>query len=136
MTQVKFCGLTRAEDVREAERLGAGYVGMIMTESARRVTPERARELLSSLTSERVKRVGVFGDEPAAEVIDAARTAGVDIVQWHGAASLDEDLQRIRRELNVEIWRVVRVGPQSVRRIRSAFEGPDGVLLDTFVKGA
>jgi phosphoribosylanthranilate isomerase len=36
----------------------------------------------------------------------------------------------------VEIWRVIRIGPSGLRRHRSAFNGTDGVLLDTFVKGA
>ena len=136
MTEVKFCGMTRVEDVREAARLGASYVGAIMTDSARRVAPERARELFASLEGAPVRRVGVFGDEPAAEVIHACRTAGVDVVQWHGAAALESDFERIRRELGVQLWRVIRVGPSGLRRQRLTFTESDGVLLDTFVKGA
>ena len=115
VAEVKFCGLTREEDVREAVRLGASYVGAIMTESARRVTPERAKELFAQRGEAPVRRVGVFGDEPAAEVIHAARTAGVDVVQLHGAAALESDFDRIRRELGVELWRVIRVGPTGLR---------------------
>jgi len=136
VTDVKFCGMTRAEDVREAARLGAAYVGAIMTESARRVAPERAHELFAALEGSTVKRVGVFGDEPVAEVIHACRIAGVDVVQWHGAAALESEFERLKRELGVELWRVVRVGPSGLRRHRSAFDGTDGILLDTFVKGA
>lgn len=128
--------MTRVEDVQEAARLGASYVGAIMTESARRVAPERAKELFASLNGAPIKRVGVFGDEPAAEVIHACRTAGVDIVQWHGAAALESDFERIRRELGVQLWRVIRVGPSGLRRQRLDFNHSDGVLLDTFVKGA
>lgn len=136
MTEVKFCGMTREEDVREAARLGAAYVGAIMTESARRVAPERARELFARFEGTTVKRVGVFGDEPVAEVIHACRTAGVDVVQWHGAAALESEFERLKRELGVELWRVVRVGPSGLKRHRSAYDGTDGILLDTFVKGA
>src|SRR4030095_169136 len=136
VTDVKFCGMTRDEDVREAARLGAAYVGAIMTESARRVSPERAHELFARLEGSTVKRVGVFGDEPVAEVIHACRIAGVDVVQWHGAAALESEFERLKRELGVELWRVVRVGPSGLRRHRSAFDGTDGILLDTFVKGA
>jgi phosphoribosylanthranilate isomerase len=136
VSDVKFCGMTRDEDVREAARLGAAYVGAIMTESARRVAPERARELFARLDGTTVKRVGVFGDEPVAEVIHACRIAGVDVVQWHGAAALESEFERLKRELGVELWRVVRVGPSGLRRHRSAFDGTDGILLDTFVKGA
>ena len=128
--------MTREEDVREAARLGAAYVGAIMTESARRVAPERARELFARFEGTTVKRVGVFGDEPVAEVIHACRTAGVDVVQWHGAAALESEFERLKRELGVELWRVVRVGPSGLKRHRSAYDGTDGILLDTFVKGA
>ena len=110
MTEVKFCGMTRVEDVREAARLGASYVGAIMTESARRVAPERARELFASLDGSPVKRVGVFGDEPAAEVIHACRTAGVDVVQWHGAAALESDFERIAgKELKLKVRDLARI---------------------------
>jgi phosphoribosylanthranilate isomerase len=136
VADVKFCGMTRDEDVREAARLGASYVGAIMTESARRVAPERARELFAALDGSGVRRVGVFGDEPVAEVIHACRIAGVDVVQWHGAAALESEFERLKRDLGVELWRVVRVGPSGLRRHRSAFDGTDGILLDTFVKGA
>ena len=136
MAEVKFCGMTRDEDVREAVRLGASYVGAIMTESARKVAPERARELFAAIQGTNIRRVGVFGDEPVGDVIHACRTAGVDVVQWHGAAALEADFERIRRELGVELWRVIRIGPSGLRRQRLTFDEADGVLLDTFVKGA
>ena len=137
MTEVKFCGLTREEDVREAARLGASFVGVIMTESPRRVAPQRAGELFASIAGAPVRRVGVFGDEPVADIIRAARVAGVDVVQVHGGALLPEELNQLRRELDVELWRVIRVGPGSPSaELLHAFDGAEGVLLDTLVKGA
>jgi phosphoribosylanthranilate isomerase len=128
--------MTREEDVREAVRLGASYVGAIMTESARRVTPERARELFAAVEGTGVRRVAVFGDEPVGDVVHACRNAGVDVVQWHAAAALEADFERVRRELGVQLWRVIRIGPSGLRRQRLTFDEADGVLLDTFVKGA
>ena len=58
------------------------------------------------------------------------------MVQWHGAAALESDFERIRRELGAQLWRVIRVGPSGLRRQRLTFTESDGVLLDTFVKGA
>ncbi|HEY5546759.1 MAG TPA: phosphoribosylanthranilate isomerase [Gemmatimonadaceae bacterium] len=137
MTEVKFCGMTREEDVREAARLGASFVGVIMTESPRRVAPGRAGELFGSISGAPVRRVGVFGDEPVAEVILAARVAGVHVVQLHGRAPAPEELSQLHGELGVEVWRVIRIGPAGLTAgQQSAFSDAEGILLDTLLKGA
>lgn len=137
MTEVKFCGMTRVEDVREAVRLGAGFVGVIMTASRRRVTPQQAKSLLVALDGTPVRGVGVFGGEPLEDVIDAARAAGCDIVQLHGTAAAPGAAERLRRALGVEVWRVVRVGPGGVPASEwDAVADGDGLLLDTFARGA
>jgi phosphoribosylanthranilate isomerase len=154
VTEVKFCGLTRPEDVHEAARLGVSYIGAIMTESPRRVSPETAQALFSVLAGTSVRRVGVFGDEPVDEIIRKARTAGVDVVQLHGAMGVDAAVpDLLKSELGVELWRVIRVGPDGSSAqwgqtplsgdstskgsdpISGSLEGTDGVLLDTLAQG-
>lgn len=137
MVEVKFCGMTREEDVRAAVDLGAAYVGAVMTESKRRVTPERAKSLFAVLEGSPVKSVGVFGDEPVEDVIDVARRAGCGVVQLHGREHRPDDTDRLRNELDVDVWHVVRVGPAGVVAAdRDGVGGADGVLLDTFAVSA
>lgn len=137
MTAVKFCGMTRAEDVREAVKLGASYVGAIMTDSPRRVTPDTARAIFRAIDAAPVKRVGVFGKEPIEMIIESARAASVDIVQLHDSSSgSDPDLQRLRSALDVKVWRVVRVGPEGLTAEQRLGPRADGVLLDTLSKAA
>lgn len=137
MIEVKFCGMTREEDVQAAVDVGAKFVGTVMTESQRRVTPDRAKSLFAVLGGTPVKSVGVFGDESVDDVIDAARLAGCDIVQLHGRDHRPDDADRLRNELDVEVWQVVRVGPEGVVRAdRDGASGADGVLLDTFALSA
>ena len=138
MTEVKFCGMTREVDVRQAADLGAAYVGVIMTESPRQVAPLRAQELFATIKGTAVKRVGVFGDEPVAEVVRVARIAGFDVVQMHGSVSMAaEGLTRLHGELGLEVWRVIRIGPEGITPDQhAAFLEADGVLLDTLVAGA
>ena len=132
MVEVKFCGMTRAEDVREAVRLGASFVGAILTVSPRRVDAEQARSLFTALDGTGVQSVCVFGDEPLDDVIDMARRAGCDVIQLHGRANTPAATERLRQELDVEIWHVVRVGPQGIaQQEREGLDGADGVLLDT-----
>jgi indole-3-glycerol phosphate synthase/phosphoribosylanthranilate isomerase len=81
--RVKICGLTRAEDAVAAHRAGANLLGVIFAESPRRVTVERAAALRAAAPDARL--VGVFRDQGAAFIADAARRAGLDLVQLHGA---------------------------------------------------
>ena len=42
IVRVKFCGMTREEDVRAAVEVGADFIGLVFAESPRRVTIESA----------------------------------------------------------------------------------------------
>jgi phosphoribosylanthranilate isomerase len=129
--------MTRDEDVREAARLGAAFVGTILTESPRRITAERARTLFGALDGTSVRSVCVFGDEPVDDVIDSARRAGCNVVQLHGRENRAGASERLRAELDVEVWHVVRVGPEGIAESeRLGLDGTDGVLLDTLAVSA
>lgn len=137
MVDVKFCGMTRDEDVREAAILGASFVGAILTVSPRRVSAERARSLFGALDGTSVRSVCVFGDQPLDEVIEQARHAGCDVVQLHGRTNSPAATERLQQELEVEVWHVVRVGPQGIApHERDGLDGADGVLLDTLAVSA
>lgn len=83
MTQVKICGLTRAEDVRLACELGADYLGFNFASiSPRRVSPKAARALADAADAE-VLRVGVFVDEDHDSIVQAVEEARLDLVQLH-----------------------------------------------------
>ncbi|MFD9948384.1 phosphoribosylanthranilate isomerase [Nonomuraea sp. NPDC059023] len=80
---VKICGLSEEEHVRTAVEAGADAIGLVLTHSPRRVTPERAAEL-AALVPPHVLTVGVFKGEDPDTVRAAALTAGVRAIQLHG----------------------------------------------------
>ncbi len=83
MTDVKICGLTRPEDVVEACRLGAAFLGFnFVASSPRRLTPGRARELARS-AAPGVGRVGVFCLEDSPTIWRAVAEVPLDFVQLH-----------------------------------------------------
>lgn len=86
-TRIKFCGLTRAEDVRLACALGVDAVGFVFAErSKRRVSPAQAADLRAALDPF-VAAVALFMDNDAATVREVIDTVRPTILQFHG----DED---------------------------------------------
>ena len=82
--RVKFCGITRLEDAREAARLGAWAVGLIHHDaSLRRVDGDVAAEIGAEL-KRRVEVVGVFVNSPLDDVVRAAEDESLTMLQLHG----------------------------------------------------
>ena len=102
MAQLKICGVRTASFAREAERLGAGYIGLIFApESPRAVTASRAREVVAALAGT-ARPVGVFTDAAVEEIADACAAAGIGIVQLHRRARREEVVYLRGRGL--EVW--------------------------------
>ena len=84
-TRIKFCGLTRAGDVRLAGELGVDAIGLIFAgRSPRRLEPESARGLREALAP-LVDVVALFMDNTASEVRDAIAHARPTLLQFHGS---------------------------------------------------
>jgi phosphoribosylanthranilate isomerase len=85
MTAIKICGITQLDDACAAAEAGASFVGFVLwAGSPRHVPLERVRAIVDQLPKA-VLPVGVFVD-PAAEEIDAAAAAGIQVAQIHGGA--------------------------------------------------
>ncbi|MGQ9555358.1 MAG: phosphoribosylanthranilate isomerase [Anaerolineae bacterium] len=95
MTLIKFCGLTRSEDVRTAVQLGVNFLGLnFVLTSPRFVELSRATHLCQVAREEAVHRgipvpklVGVFAGEDAGTMTSMAARCGLDCVQVYGAVS-------------------------------------------------
>lgn len=135
MVEVKFCGLTRAEDAARAAALGASYAGVIFAGGPRALTVARAREVLAPLAGGPLRRVGVFGAQSVEETAAMADAAGVDVVQLHGGASVDA-IERLRSRFGGAIWAVLRLpGSELPAGAAAIAEAADGIVLDAAVPG-
>ena len=86
-TRIKFCGMTRAGDVRLAGELGVDAVGFVFAQgSPRRVHQEEARAMRHALAP-LVDAVAVFRGNPADEVREVVKQVRPSLLQFHG----DED---------------------------------------------
>ncbi len=90
---IKFCGLTRPEDIRAANGLMPDYIGFVFAPRSRRyVSPQKAADLKAALAPG-IRTVGVFLNE-AAETVAALLNDGlIHMAQLHGS----EDGEYIKR---------------------------------------
>jgi phosphoribosylanthranilate isomerase len=89
-TRVKICGITRAEDAREAVRQGADALGFVFyPPSPRAVTFEQARKIVDRLPPF-VTVVGLFVDAERAEISEALTRVRIDLLQFHGRESPEQ----------------------------------------------
>ena len=107
-TRIKVCGITTPDDAAMASRAGADFVGVVLTESPRRVTTERAREIATALSPETLL-VGVFADETPDTVARSVRDLPVHAVQVHGW-NHEEPTGSGGAGESFEVWHVLRDG--------------------------
>ena len=98
-TRIKICGITSPEDARAAIEAGADYLGLVFTESPRRVTLEEARAIREAVPDAAL--VGVFLDEGPGIAAPIAAAIGLVAVQVEGW------LDRVPWE-PAEVWHVLR----------------------------
>ena len=81
-TRIKICGVTSPEDARAIVAAGADFMGLVFTESPRRVDAEQARAIRAAVPD--ADLVGVFHDEPPRIVEPIAAEFGLRAVQVAG----------------------------------------------------
>lgn len=124
MTRIKICGNTNPADVELAAELGVDLLGFIFTRSRRQISIDNGRALMGSVPPN-VKRVGVFIDEPAAEIARVVEACGLTGVQVYRPLT-DED-----RALGVTLFPALRVrDAESLHDLQ--FEAGDHPLLDSW----
>lgn len=131
--RVKVCGLTRPEDARLTQELGASYGGVIFApESPRCISLELAKRVRDGAPE--LPLVGVFVNASVKQIADTSSELGLAAIQLHGEESR-ETIDSIRQVVSkdTQIWKAHRV---SSTRIPTASElGVDRVLLEAHVKG-
>ena len=130
-TRIKFCGMTRAEDVQCALELGVHALGFVFVEeSPRSLAPEQAAPLIRLLPPF-VMSVGLFMDAGAGEIEQVLHRTGLNLLQFHGR----ED-EAFCRQFGVPYLKAVPMGStDSITDFCSGFASASGFVLDSHSSG-
>lgn len=128
---VKICGITRPQDAELAASLGASALGFVFWPNSPRLVRAEAVRAMTANVPAGVRKVGVFVDQPVADVAGLMDDAGLDIAQLHGHESPDYCVQ-LKRQYGVSGFsRTIfkSIGVTDDGSVNLDDFGPDVVLL-------
>ena len=133
MTRLKICGLSRPEDIFQANKLKSDYIGFVFYPKSKRAVTQSQAALLKAMLDKEIKAVGVFVNADIAFIEKLAQLRIIDLVQLHG----DEDslyIQELRKRVYIPIIKAIRVqGEESLQNLRNY--PVDFFLFDTYKPG-
>jgi phosphoribosylanthranilate isomerase len=121
MTQVKICGICDVAGAQAAVEAGANLIGFHFCDSVRRVTPQEAVAIIHALPA-RPGVVGVFIDQPPAEVEEIAEYCALDFIQLHGSEAPGYPAPR-------PLMKVLKVKDGVIPDVS---QWPDPIMLDSW----
>jgi phosphoribosylanthranilate isomerase len=131
--RVKFCGITRLEDAREAARLGAWAIGLNHHPASPRFCEPAAAVEISAAMKRRLEVVGVFVNPTLDEVVTAAEDESLTMVQLHGGEGAAFCREAARRT-GCKVIKAIRVRSAADVQAAEAFR-TDYHLLDAHRPG-
>lgn len=130
MKQVKFCGLTRPQDVRAAVCAGADAIGLVFyPPSPRAVDVLQAKQLVANIPAF-VSVVALVVNIDDDTLIKIAQAVNFDIIQFHG----DETADECQRQATLVSKRWIKAVRVDVSRYDA--EGIQKIIDDYHAKGA
>lgn len=108
--QVKVCGLTKLNQIKELIDLKVDFLGFIFYEkSPRYVLNHLSLEQISEINHQ--AKVGVFVNEDLEKIIEISEKAKLNFIQLHGDET-EEFISELRQKLNskIAIIKVIRIG--------------------------
>lgn len=133
--QAKVCGVMTPRDAAVVGEAGADFMGVILSPGyARSVARERALAIYQAAPA---RRVGVFVDTAADEVIRVAEALDLDVIQLSGSEP-PQVVDRIGAAGGWGVWKTVHAGAPVADAGRPVAEAAvpyaavaDGILVDS-----
>ena len=128
--KIKICGLTNANNAREASLLGIDAIGLVFYDkSPRHVDVESALEIVNALPPF-INRVGLFVNADSSFVDEVLCEVPLDTLQFHGDESVVECTQYA-----MPFIKALRVNQETnITQMADDYHQASGLLLDAFNK--
>ncbi|MGG1659661.1 phosphoribosylanthranilate isomerase [Brevibacillus sp. NRS-1366] len=132
MTQIKICGIKRAETLALLKELEVDYVGLVFAPSKRKVDAGTAKSLLTAV-SNHPPAVGVFVNPSMEELEELLAEVPLSVIQLHGQES-PVFCQAVQERFSLPVWKALAVGGESdAAREIARYEGKvEAFLFDTY----
>lgn len=129
-TRVKICGITRVEDARAAIDSGADALGLVFYSKSPRYVELSVAANIARTIGPFVTIVGLFVNAEAAQVREAVKTVGLDLLQFHG----DED-EAYCAQFEMPYIKAIRMSPElDVKEVVTKYPSARGFLFDAWNK--
>jgi len=133
MMNLKVCGLTNTDQIRELVSMNVDFLGFIFYEKS-------LRYVLNHLTPAEINsinhsgKVGVFVNEKVEEIAEIAERSGLNFIQLHGDEN-ENFINNLRNILKpeIKIIKVLRIGsqPNNLQVTINHAQSADYFLFDT-----
>lgn len=111
--KIKFCGLTRTDDIQVALSLKVDYIGFVFyAHSPRYVSPKQVGQWISQLKWLHTVAVGLFVNHDSAFIHQAVKLSGVNILQFHGNETPDF-CDSLSQQLGLPYWKALHILPNT-----------------------
>ena len=114
----------------------ADFIGVILARKGpRQQSIESALPIYESAGE--LARVGVFADQPLAEITHIVEHLGLDIIQLHGSET-SSFINELECETDAAIWKMIslKAAADLTRGIDDYADAVDGILLDSSTGGS
>ena len=128
MTRIKYCGITRKEDILAVNAILPDYIGFVFWERSKRYVTEREAKELKSILSPRIKAVGAFVDADKEYVAELLNGDIIDCAQLHGSEdeTYIEELRALSAKPIIKAYKIS--SEKDIERARAS--SADYELLD------
>jgi len=129
-TRIKFCGLTRAEDVDVAVGLGVDFIGLVFAaRSPRRLDLAQARAFRARIPAQ-IGAVALVMDQTGDEVRAILDQVRPDVLQFHG-----EEDEAYCSSFGMPYFKAVAMGGDASTEAWAGYASAAGLLLDSHARG-
>lgn len=129
-TRIKFCGMTRGQDIALACQLGVDAVGLVFAQRSPRRLDVMQAAALRPHAEPFVDVVALFMDSPAELVHDVIAQVRPSVLQFHG-----EEDEAYCRSFGLPYFKAVAMGGDAADAEWSRYRSASGLLLDSHARG-